>query len=116
VRREDPEDELDPALEQLRREYLVQGSAHLAALRRGIAAFAAGAAAAATGLRAQFHNLAGSGGAYGFPEISAVAREMELWLATAPTADPDAAAHLAQGLSRLDAAFARARGELESSA
>ena len=37
----------------------------------------AGEPTAAAALRTRFHRLAGSGGSYGFPEMSAVARELE---------------------------------------
>ena len=49
----------------------------LAELRKDIEAFAPRRADVAAELRTGFHRLAGSGGSYGFPEISAIAREVE---------------------------------------
>jgi diguanylate cyclase (GGDEF)-like protein len=76
---------LDEAFLELQREYLIELPARLEELRGDVAGFRAGDAAAAASLKVRFHRLAGSGGSYGFPEISEIAREMELWIATGPS-------------------------------
>ena len=59
----------------------------------------------------RLHRLVGSGGSYGFPAISAVARETEQWLRTDPPAaeaarlDALPAARLASGPGLVAAAF-----------
>lgn len=92
----------------LQREYLAQLPDRLAELRADLAAFAAGDPAASASLRTRLHRLAGSGGSYGFPEISATAREME-YLVTAglPSAE---SGRLEVGLDRLAALVHRAGG------
>jgi HPt (histidine-containing phosphotransfer) domain-containing protein len=84
----------DPIL-QLQREYLAELPGMLLLIRSEIDRFRQGDAGAAASLRTRFRRLAGSGGSYGFPAISAVARETEQWLRTEP---PSAEA------ARLDAA------------
>lgn len=86
---------------ELQREYLAELPAHLSEIRVDVAAFAAGDPAAAASLRTRFHRLAGSGGSYGFPEISALARALEYWIAGDPP--PGDAARLEAGLVRLAA-------------
>ncbi len=112
------EDEKDPEVEQavdeLRREYVAEGLDRLTGLRKAIAAFRDRAPDATASLRTQFHRLAGSGAAYGFPDISEAAREAELWLATHPAMDADSVKRLEHTLARLEDAFARARREIES--
>jgi HPt (histidine-containing phosphotransfer) domain-containing protein len=90
----------DPILE-LQREYLAELPGMLLLIRSEIDRFRHGNAGAAASLRTRFHRLAGSGGSYGFPAISAVAREAEQWLRT----DPPAAE-----AARLDAAVTRLEG------
>lgn len=93
---------------ELQREYLAELPERLAELRVDIAAFQAGDPAAAQSLRTRFHRLAGSGGSYGFPEISAVAREMEHWVATARP--PEGAGRLVEAVARLDSMVPQAGG------
>ncbi|MBA3659144.1 MAG: diguanylate cyclase, partial [Gemmatimonadales bacterium] len=63
----------------------------------------------ASALRIRFHQLAGSGGSYGFPEISTVARELERWMAEGLAADPE---RLTAAIDRLEAAFRLAGEEM----
>jgi len=99
--------DLDEVLEALRREYVADGPARLAELRKDLAAFLAGEPDAAESLKSRFHRLAGSGGSYGFDEISVISREIEQWLkesdAVAPT--PENAGRLSRAVQRLSAAF-----------
>ncbi len=92
----------------LQREYVTELPERLGELRTDAAAFAAGDPEAAPSLRTRFHRLAGSGGSYGFPEISALAREMEYWIAAGPA--PADIGRLHQALARLEAMIGRARG------
>jgi diguanylate cyclase (GGDEF)-like protein len=73
-------DRLDSALLELQREYLSSMPARLAELREDIVALGQGATDAAGSLRTRLHRLAGSGGSYGFSDLSAIAREGERWL------------------------------------
>jgi chemotaxis protein histidine kinase CheA len=75
-------DPLDNAMLELQHEYLAEFPDRLEELRTDIAAFRALRPEAAAALKTHFHRLAGSGGSYGFPEISVVARVMEHWMAT----------------------------------
>jgi diguanylate cyclase (GGDEF)-like protein len=103
-------DPLDEALVELQREYLAEFPERLEELRTDISAFRALRPEAAASLRTRFHRLAGSGGSYGFPEISGVAREMEQWMATKPA--PGEAPRLDAAVDRLAALFRQAQAGL----
>lgn len=104
---------LNDALSELRREYLFDAPGRLAELRKDVAAFRAGEADAVTSLVGRFHRLSGSGGSYGFPEISEIARGGERWLRTeAPAPGEVAAKRLEELVDRLAAAFDGAAREL----
>ncbi|MEO8201021.1 MAG: diguanylate cyclase [Gemmatimonadota bacterium] len=108
--------ELEAAMAQLRREYVAESPARLQELRKDIAAFRAGEGDAAKSLIVRFHRLAGSGGSYGFPDISEVGRDMERWLKTGPIPGAESAARLDEALSRLAGNFDRAGAELGGAA
>ena len=74
-------DPLEEAMAGLRREYLAEAPARLMELRKDYSAVLAGEPGAAVSLKGRFHKLAGSGGSYGFPDISDLARRAEGWLA-----------------------------------
>ena len=103
-------DPLDDALIELQREYLAEFPERLEELRTDIAAFRALRPEAAASLKTRFHRLAGSGGSYGFPEISVVAREMEQWMGTKPA--PGEAPRLDAAVDRLAALFRQAQAGL----
>jgi diguanylate cyclase (GGDEF)-like protein len=105
-------DALDDTMLALQREYLAEFPERLEELRDDIAAFRALRPEAAASLRTRFHRLAGSGGSYGFPEISVVAHEMEQWMATKPA--PGEAPRLDQAVDRLAALFRQAQARLGS--
>ena len=105
-------DALDDALIELQREYLSEFPERLEELRADISAFRALRPEAAASLKTRFHRLAGSGGSYGFPEISIVAREMEQWMATKPA--PGEAPRLDAAVDRLAALFRQAQAGLGS--
>jgi diguanylate cyclase (GGDEF)-like protein len=99
----------DPFL-QLQREFLNELPALLAEIRNDIGTFRQGRGEATASLRTRFHRLAGSGGSYGFPAISEIGRETELWLATTPGSVE--APRLDAALTRLEQALAQARQQL----
>jgi diguanylate cyclase (GGDEF)-like protein len=70
----------EKAFDQLRREYLAEAGSRIAELRAEVDAIRSGRPEALAALRTRFHRLVGSGGSYGFPEISTAAREAERWL------------------------------------
>ncbi len=98
-------DEVDELFQELRREYLAESADRLAELRSDVAGFRDGAGDAAASLKTHFHRLAGSGGSYGFPDVSAIAKEAELWIASRPAPDAGAVARLEEAIGRLEAAF-----------
>jgi HPt (histidine-containing phosphotransfer) domain-containing protein len=97
----------DPGFLHLQRQYLAAFPALLGELEQGIAAFRAGSEDAPVQLTAKFHQLAGSGGAYGFPEVSVLAREAEQSLIARPAGlDAD---YLDRVVAELGAAFRQAQ-------
>ncbi|HEU4699082.1 MAG TPA: diguanylate cyclase [Gemmatimonadales bacterium] len=109
---------LERAFQELRREYVGEWPVRLTELRDAVAALRQNAPGGATALLTLFHRLAGSGGSYGFPEISAVSRAAEQTVrretapdAAAPLTPAQAAALATQAeadIERLVAAFGRA--------
>ena len=77
-------DPLDSGLLQLQQEYLDAMPLRLSELRADIIAMGQRAPEAARSVRDRLHRLAGSGGSFGFVELSAIAREGERWLAANP--------------------------------
>jgi diguanylate cyclase (GGDEF)-like protein len=92
--------DLDDGFRELQAEYLAEVPDRLAELREGLARLRGGATDAQELLRTKFHQLAGSGGSYGFPDISTIAREAEQFIRGAPS-------WTAEDLERLDVAIAR---------
>lgn len=91
--------------QELQREYLAEAPARLAELRKDLTAIVGGEADAAASLRLRFHRLAGSGGSYGFPQISVESRALEQWLVAHPTPRSAECAHLEEGIAKIAAAF-----------
>jgi diguanylate cyclase (GGDEF)-like protein len=106
------DDSVDDALRELQRQYLSEFPARLDELRSDIAAFRALRPEAAASLKMRFHRLAGSGGSYGYPEISGVARELEQWMASKPA--PGEAPQLDAAVDRLAVLFRQAQAALGS--
>ena len=103
----------DDLLRELRAEYLAGSDGHIAALRADIAELRNGTPGAATAMRSRLHQLAGSGGSYGFPAISAIAREAEQWLIGAPP--PGAiVSRMEEAVGRLEAEFRKSQREVRS--
>lgn len=109
-------DDLTRVLQQLRREYVAEAPVRLQELRKDIAAFRAGEPDAVKSLILRFHRLAGSGGSYGFPDISDVARETERWLKRNPQPGPEEAETLDTAVNRLAESFDKAGSELSGQA
>lgn len=106
-------DALNDALAELRREYLFDAPGRLADLRKDVAAFRMGEGDALHSLIGRFHRLAGSGGSYGFPDISEIARGGERWLQLElPAPGEVAATRLGELVDRLASAFDAAAREL----
>jgi diguanylate cyclase (GGDEF)-like protein len=103
-------DPTDRAFQELQREYLSSMPARLDELRSDIAEFRAGYRNATDSLKTRLHRLAGSGGSYGFLELSSIAREAEHWLAGNPS--PGEADQLAGLVDRLAKAVGTAEGEI----
>jgi diguanylate cyclase (GGDEF)-like protein len=107
-------DRLDSALLELQREYLSSMPTRLEELREDILALRQGAVDAAGSLRTRLHRLAGSGGSYGFSDLSAIAREGERWLTVHPVADDTTG--LASIVERLATAVKSAEEQLAAAA
>jgi HPt (histidine-containing phosphotransfer) domain-containing protein len=73
-------DAVDDAFRALRIEYLASLPDRLEELRTEIASLRSGRTEAASALKVRLHRLAGSGGSYGFVQLSSLAREAERWL------------------------------------
>ena len=95
------DDDLDETFEALQQEYLAELPARLADLRKDVAALQAGEADAAVSLRSRLHQMAGSGGSYGFPQLSRIARDTEQWMLGDPVWDGTALARLEEMVAQL---------------
>ena len=95
----------EKAFDQLRRDYLGESAHRLEELRGDLDAFRGGAPGSLQALRTRFHRLVGSGGSYGFPEISSAAREAERWLGSDPPPSPDDADTVEGVIERLAVLF-----------
>ena len=103
-------EQLDAALLALQREYLAALPGRLDELKADIEALGQGSSSAQTSLKARLHRLAGSGGSFGFSELSAIAREGERWLAAHPGSSDTA--QLAPFVERLAMAAYAAEAQL----
>lgn len=96
----------DEVYRELQREYLDELPNLFAELRAQIESFRRGEAVLPA-LRTGFHRLAGSGGSYGFPEISEIARGAERFVSSEPPAAE--ADKLDDVVKRLEAVLTGAR-------
>lgn len=103
-------DPIEGAFQELQREYLTAMPVRLEELKSDLAGIRSREPEAATSLRTRLHRLAGSGGSYGFREVSSIAREAERWLADHPS--PEDAAGLEILVERLAAAIGSAQAQL----
>ncbi len=101
-------DALDDTYRKLQEEYLGELPQIFADLRRDIDAFRQGQEVLPA-LRTGFHRLAGSGGSYGFPEISDLARAAERVVMANPP--PSEAGKLDEAVQQLESALAAAEGK-----
>ena len=98
----------DEAYRELQREYLDELPRIFAAIRADIESYRQGQAVL-PGLQTGFHRLAGSGGSYGFPEISEIARNAERFVASGPPVEQ--ADKLDDAVRRLEAVLTVARAQ-----
>lgn len=107
------EDRLVEALIRLRLEYLADSTQRIAELRALHERARNGDAAALDDLRRALHKLAGSGGSYGFPDVSEKGREGERLaqrlLDAGGAADPTGLEELRSLITSLAEAFEAAR-------
>ena len=94
----------------LQREYLAELPAMLLDIRSELDRLRRGDEGGGD-LKTHFHRLAGSGGSYGFPAISTVAREAEQWLGAGPS--PAEAPRLDATVTRLEEIVGEAAKGLE---
>jgi diguanylate cyclase (GGDEF)-like protein len=106
-------DPLDSAFLELKRGYLASMPARLEELRSDLATMREGSTEAASSLKTRLHRLAGSGGSFGFLDLSAIAREAEHYLASNPGLQDSNG--LALILDRLEEAVRRADTLLDAS-
>ncbi len=103
-------DELhDAAYRELQMEYLQELPNALAELRGNLEAYRRGESVVPA-LKTGFHRLAGSGGSYGFPEISEIARAAEQLVAA--QAPPGEADRLDDAVRRLESVLTVARARM----
>jgi len=106
-------DPLDDAMAELRREYLLEAPARLAELRKDLLALRAGESDASQSLISRFHRLGGSGGSYGYPEISEIAKGAETYLRQTDLPGAEIVAdHLGELVDRLATVFDAAGREI----
>ncbi|HEU5170914.1 MAG TPA: Hpt domain-containing protein [Gemmatimonadales bacterium] len=106
-------DEFDRVMEVLRHEYLIEAAERMAELRAGLADLRSGAPDMRARFKTLFHRLAGSGGSYGFPGISAIAKEAEQWVVAQPELGAGEVVAVESRVDRLAEELARARAQLE---
>jgi diguanylate cyclase (GGDEF)-like protein len=99
-------DSAEQAYRELQQEYLDELPKMFAELRSDIDSFRKGEKVLPA-LRTRFHQLAGSGGSYDFPEISEIARAAERFIGSDPP--PSEAGKLDDAVKRLEAVLAIAR-------
>jgi chemotaxis protein histidine kinase CheA len=104
-------DAVDDAFRALRIEYLATLPGRIQELREDVASLRSGKSEAASSLKVRLHRLAGSGGSYGFLQLSSLAREAERWLAD-NAADVREAGELELILNRLSEAANKAQREV----
>ncbi|HEV8599785.1 MAG TPA: Hpt domain-containing protein [Gemmatimonadales bacterium] len=109
-------DEMDAMMQeyflQLRRQYVRESAARLEELSQDLAACRARDPEALDSLKSRFHKLAGSGGSYGFPAITAASREAEEWIGEHAAPDEAGFAILERAIRSIAAAFAEAAREV----
>jgi diguanylate cyclase (GGDEF)-like protein len=96
---------LDESLLELQREYIREAPARISELRKDLAAFRNGEPNALESLRQRFHRLAGSGGSYGLPRVTEIARAMEHRILTPPAPTPQDAGLFDTAIADLRTAF-----------
>lgn len=103
--------DVDRAFHLLKLEYLASMPERLEELRSDVDAFRTGNPATEASLKVRLHRLAGSGGSYGFVQLSSIARQVERWLAGHPS--PSEADQLARMVERIAEAVDEAEAGLK---
>jgi diguanylate cyclase (GGDEF)-like protein len=103
----------DEAFADLQRDYLRDAPERLAELRKDLAALRSGEPDALASLRQRFHRLAGSGGSYGFPGVTDVARRMEQRILAEPRPTAQDGELFEQAIKDLRTAFDTAATSLD---
>jgi HPt (histidine-containing phosphotransfer) domain-containing protein len=103
-------DGMDDAFRALRVEYLAELPKRIEELCADVAGLRSGRLDAGPSLKVRLHRLAGSGGSYGFVQLSSLAREAERWLAA--NAGAREIAELELILNRLSEAATKAQREI----
>ena len=96
---------VDAPILQLQWEYIREAPERLAELRKDLAAFRVGEPDALDSLKRRFHKLAGSGGSYGLPRVTEIARAAEQRILTPPRPTPQDADLFEQAITDLKDAF-----------
>lgn len=96
---------IEELMARLRREYLEETPARLVELRAALEVFMQEREPEGPPLATLFHRLAGSAGAYGFGDVSALCRDTEMWLGTNPARSEETGARLARVLATIEQSF-----------
>ncbi|HEX9165054.1 MAG TPA: Hpt domain-containing protein [Gemmatimonadales bacterium] len=98
---------LEQLIARLRGEYLAETPDRLVEMRSALERWRGGLTPEGPSLLTLFHRLAGSAGAYGFGDVSALCRTIEQWLAQDPPAEEANGRRIAEAIDTIEAAFTR---------
>ena len=98
---------LEELMTRLRADYLAAVPARLDMLSTAAGQLETGDSAARTTLLTELHRLAGSAGAYGFGQVTALCRQAEAALRSDDAPTPELGPHIRQVIEAIRAAFAR---------
>ena len=98
---------LEQLVARLRAEYLLEAPDRLAEMRSALDCWLAGKPPDGPSLPMLFHRLAGSAGAYGFGDVTAICRGVEQWLAQNPPVTEAGVRRISSAIDAIGAAFAK---------
>jgi HPt (histidine-containing phosphotransfer) domain-containing protein len=98
---------LEQLIARLRAEYLLETPDRLAEMRSALDRWLAGMPPDGPSLPMLFHRLAGSAGAYGFGDVTAICRGIEQWFAQDPPATDASRHRVSSAIDAIGAAFAQ---------
>jgi HPt (histidine-containing phosphotransfer) domain-containing protein len=96
---------LEQLIARLRAEYLAEIPDRLAEMQATLDRWLAGQPPDGPPLLTLFHRLAGSAGAYGFGDVTAICRSVEQWLAQNPPANEMNGRRIGDAIHAISAAF-----------